>query len=66
MGFHGFRSSYHKIQKIMKKNNEIEKKKKIIKKRFEAKTSNGGPLMSLCRGLLFAPSVFVKFALFFI
>jgi hypothetical protein len=45
---------------------KLKKKKKIIKKRFEAKTSNGGPLMSLCRGLLFAPSVFVKFALFFI
>ena len=28
MGFRGFRSSYHVIQKIMKKINEIEKKKK--------------------------------------
>ena len=64
MGFRGFRSSYHVIQKIMKKINEIEKKKEIIKKRFEAKTSNSGPLMSLCRGLPFAPSVFVRFALF--
>lgn len=34
MGFHGFRSSYHKIQKIMKKNNEIEKKKENYKKTF--------------------------------